>query len=171
MVLLSPPKLLMVLVIALIVLGPDKLPSMARRVGAAWSEFSRWRAHLESEVRASFPDLPSTTEITKVVRSPLSVLDRLADEHDRATLPRTVGAAPDVSRRRAVTGRDEPGGDRSGTVADRTAPRRARFLPLHTLHADRRPSRPTSSGGAARGGTRRLVDELTPGAPVPCPSR
>ncbi len=97
MVLLSPPKLLMVLVIALIVLGPDKLPSMARRVGAAWSEFSRWRAHLESEVRASFPDLPSTTEITKVVRSPLSLLDRLADEHDRATLPHTVGAPPDVA--------------------------------------------------------------------------
>jgi len=97
MVLLSPPKLLMVLVIALIVLGPDKLPSMARRVGAAWSEFSRWRAHLESEVRASFPGLPATTEITKVVRSPLSLLDRLADEHDRATLPPTVGAAPGVS--------------------------------------------------------------------------
>ncbi len=91
MVLLSPPKLLMVLVIALIVLGPDKLPSMARRVGAAWSEFTRWRAHLESEVRATFPDLPSTTEITRVVRSPLSLLDRLAEEHDATR----TGAHPD----------------------------------------------------------------------------
>ena len=35
MILLSPPKLLMILVIALIVLGPDKLPSTARRVGRA----------------------------------------------------------------------------------------------------------------------------------------
>ena len=34
MILLSPPKLLMILVIALIVLGPDKLPSAARRVGS-----------------------------------------------------------------------------------------------------------------------------------------
>jgi len=81
MILLSPPKLLMILVIALIVLGPDKLPSAARRVGAMWSEFTRWRAHLETEVRGAFPDLPSTTEIARAVRSPVSLLDRLADEH------------------------------------------------------------------------------------------
>jgi Sec-independent protein translocase protein TatA len=81
MLLLSPPKLLMVLVIALIVLGPDKLPSTARRIGALWSDVKRWRSHLENEVRTTFPDLPSTTEIARVVRSPLSMLDRLADEH------------------------------------------------------------------------------------------
>ncbi len=81
MLLLSPPKLLMILVIALIVLGPDKLPSVARRVGAMWSEFNRWRAHLETEVRGAFPDLPSTTEIARAVRSPITLLDRLADEH------------------------------------------------------------------------------------------
>jgi sec-independent protein translocase protein TatB len=81
MVLLSPPKLLVILVIALIVLGPDKLPSVARRIGAAWSDFTRWRAQLESEVRATFPDLPSTTEVARAVRSPMSLLDRLADEH------------------------------------------------------------------------------------------
>ena len=81
MILLSPPKILMILVIALIVLGPDKLPSTARRVGAMWSEFNRWRRHLETEVRATFPDLPSTTEIARAVRSPITVLDRLADEH------------------------------------------------------------------------------------------
>ena len=85
MILLSPPKLLMILVIALIVLGPDKLPAAARRVGAMWHEFTRWRAHLEREVRATFPDLPSTTEIARAVRSPLSMLDRLADEHGSAT--------------------------------------------------------------------------------------
>ena len=84
MVLLSPPKLLVILVIALIVLGPDKLPSAARRVGALWSEFTRWRAHVESEVRAAFPDLPSTTEMARAVRSPISMLDRLADEHGAA---------------------------------------------------------------------------------------
>jgi sec-independent protein translocase protein TatB len=81
MLLLSPPKLLIILVIALIVLGPDKLPSTARRIGALWSDVKRWRSHLENEVRATFPDLPSTTEIARVVRSPLSMLDRLADGH------------------------------------------------------------------------------------------
>jgi Sec-independent protein translocase protein TatA len=89
---LSPPKLLMILVIALIVLGPDKLPSTARRIGAFWNDVKRWRAHLESEVRGAFPDLPSSTEIARAVRSPLSMLDRLADEHG-STLDSTSGAA------------------------------------------------------------------------------
>ena len=92
MILLSPPKLLMILVIALIVLGPDKLPSTARRIGAMWSEFGRWRAHVESEVRATFPDLPSTTEIAKAVRSPIAMLDRLAEEH--SPTPGSAGAGP-----------------------------------------------------------------------------
>ena len=100
MVLLSPPKLLVILVIALIVLGPDKLPSVARRIGAAWSDFSRWRAQLESEVRATFPELPSTTEVARAVRSPISLLDRLADEHgttpptDPVSDPPAEGADP-----------------------------------------------------------------------------
>ena len=92
MILLSPPKILMILVIALIVLGPDKLPSTARRVGSMWSDFNRWRRHLETEVRATFPDLPSTTEMARAVRSPLTVLDRLADEHG----PSSHGAPPVV---------------------------------------------------------------------------
>jgi len=95
MVLLSPPKLLVILVIALIVLGPDKLPSVARRIGAAWSDFTRWRAQLESEVRATFPDLPSTTEVARAVRSPISLLDRLADEHGPPPPTNAVREAPE----------------------------------------------------------------------------
>ena len=106
MILLSPPKLLMILVIALIVLGPDKLPSTARRVGAMWSEFKRWRAHLEGEVRATFPDLPSTTEIARAVRSPVSVLERLAEEHgapvDDVSFPRGPIVDPPSTRRAPV---------------------------------------------------------------------
>jgi len=91
MILLSPPKLMVILVIALVVLGPDKLPSTARRIGALWSDVKRWRAHVESEVRATFPDLPSTTEIARAVRSPISMLDRLADEHATDTDPADAG--------------------------------------------------------------------------------
>jgi Sec-independent protein translocase protein TatA len=91
MVLLSPPKLLMILVIALIVLGPDKLPSVARRIGATWNDFTRWRTQLESEVRATFPEIPSTTEIARAVRSPVSLLDRLAEEHRLEDHPSAEG--------------------------------------------------------------------------------
>ncbi|HEY5096719.1 MAG TPA: twin-arginine translocase TatA/TatE family subunit [Acidimicrobiales bacterium] len=78
---LSPAKLLVILVVALIVLGPDKLPKMAKQIGGLWGDFRRFRERLESDVRGSFPDLPSTETITQAVRSPLSFLDNLAESH------------------------------------------------------------------------------------------
>ncbi len=51
---ISPEKLLVVLFIALIVLGPDKLPELARKAGKAWSDLRRYRESLESEVRGAF---------------------------------------------------------------------------------------------------------------------
>jgi sec-independent protein translocase protein TatB len=81
---LSPVKLLIVLVVALIVLGPDKLPTLARQVGALWGDLRRWRSRLENEVRGVFPQMPPTARISQAVRSPLSFLDHLADEHERS---------------------------------------------------------------------------------------
>ncbi len=81
---LSPAKLLVILVIALIVLGPEKLPQVARQIGAAWHDLRQWRTRIESEVRGAFPDLPPTHEVATIVRSPLAFLDRLADEHEKA---------------------------------------------------------------------------------------
>src|ERR1700733_11438305 len=81
---LSPAKLLVVLVIALIVLGPEKLPQVARQLGAAWGDLRRFRARLESDVRGAFPALPPTHEVAQAVRSPLAFLDRLADEHEKS---------------------------------------------------------------------------------------
>jgi TatA/E family protein of Tat protein translocase len=81
---LSPAKLLVLLVVALIVLGPDKLPQVARQLGAAWGDLRRFRSRLESDVRGAFPDLPPTHEVAQAVRSPLAFLDRLADEHEKS---------------------------------------------------------------------------------------
>jgi sec-independent protein translocase protein TatB len=80
---LDPAKLLVVLIVALIVLGPDKLPGVARQAGAAWGELRRFRQRLETEVRGTFPDLPSTQQVAQAVRSPLAFLDQLADAHER----------------------------------------------------------------------------------------
>jgi Sec-independent protein translocase protein TatA len=79
---LDPAKLLVVLVIAVIVLGPDKLPHLTHQLGAMWGDLRRWRARLESEMRDTFPDLPPTHEVVQAVRSPLAFLDRLADAHE-----------------------------------------------------------------------------------------
>jgi Sec-independent protein translocase protein TatA len=78
---LSPAKVLVILVVALIVLGPDKLPKVAKQIGGLWGDFRKFRERLESEVRGTFPDLPSTDTITQAVRSPLTFLDNLADTH------------------------------------------------------------------------------------------
>ena len=78
---LSPAKLLIILLVALVVLGPDKLPTAAKHIGSLWGDFRTFREKLESEVRGNFPDLPSTDAITQAVRSPLSLLDTLAETH------------------------------------------------------------------------------------------
>ena len=82
MLLLSPAKLLVILVVALFVLGPDKLPKVAKQIGGFWADIRRLREKLESEVRDNFPDLPSTDTIHKAVRSPLSFLDGLSGDGD-----------------------------------------------------------------------------------------
>ena len=80
---LDPAKLIVILIVALVVLGPDKLPTVARQMGAAWGELRRFRERLETEVRGTFPDLPSSQQVVQAVRSPLAFLDQLADAHER----------------------------------------------------------------------------------------
>jgi sec-independent protein translocase protein TatB len=75
---LSPAKLLVILVVALVVLGPDKLPRVAKQIGGLWGDFRKFRERLEADVRGTFPELPSSDKIAQAVRSPLSFLDDLA---------------------------------------------------------------------------------------------
>jgi sec-independent protein translocase protein TatB len=89
---LDPAKLLVVLLVALIVLGPEKLPQVSRQIGAMWGDLRKWRARLESEMRETFPDLPQTHEVVQAVRSPLAFLDRLADAHESSEARDAAGA-------------------------------------------------------------------------------
>lgn len=111
MTLLSPAKLLVVLVVAVIVLGPDKLPKLARQVGSLWGDFRRLRQRLETDVRGNFPDLPSTERISQAVRSPITFLDSLADTHaadNEANVPEgttgSVDGGPDPGSWTGPTG-------------------------------------------------------------------
>ena len=119
MFLLSPAKVLVVVVVALVVLGPDTLPRVARQVGALWSTVTQFRARMESEVRDTFPDLPSTDTLTQAIRSPLTLLDTLAGYH---------GTSDDHSTPDDHGSTDGPGdhtGDglaRAPTEVDRDAP-------------------------------------------------
>ena len=76
---LDPGKLLVIAVVAIILLGPDRLPQVARQVGGAWRSFNEFRHRMESEVRSSMPDLPPTSEIARLARSPSALLDHLSN--------------------------------------------------------------------------------------------
>jgi sec-independent protein translocase protein TatB len=76
---LDPGKLLVIAVVAIILLGPDRLPQVARQVGAAWRSFNEFRHRMESEVRSSMPDLPPTSEIARLARSPSALLNHLSN--------------------------------------------------------------------------------------------
>jgi len=60
---LGPAEILVVLVIALLVFGPNKMPDIARQVGKGFREFKRVQQHLKSELRdvVSEFDAPSST--------------------------------------------------------------------------------------------------------------
>jgi sec-independent protein translocase protein TatB len=93
---LDPGKLLVIAVVAIILLGPDKLPQFARQVGGAWRSFNEFRHRMESEVRNTMPDLPPTSEIARLARSPSALLNHLSSmssDEDPAKEGTTEGAA------------------------------------------------------------------------------
>jgi TatA/E family protein of Tat protein translocase len=100
---LDPAKLLIIAVVAVILLGPDKLPQVARQVGGAWRSFNEFRHRMETEVRGSIPDLPSTTDIARLARSPSALLNHLStmdgkgeDTAAEAGAGATTGATPET---------------------------------------------------------------------------
>ena len=75
---LDPGKLIVIAVVAIVLLGPDRLPQVARQLGGAWRSFNEFRHRMESEVRNSMPDLPPTSEIARLARSPSALLNHLS---------------------------------------------------------------------------------------------
>ena len=62
------PELIVIFLVALIVLGPDRLPKAARQVGRAIAEFKRVTGGFQDEVRRAFdgdePGSPAPTSTT-----------------------------------------------------------------------------------------------------------
>lgn len=56
------PELLVILLIALIVLGPNKLPEAARKIGEAMGELRRMSNGLQEELRGAL-DVPKPPEV------------------------------------------------------------------------------------------------------------
>jgi TatA/E family protein of Tat protein translocase len=89
---LSPIKLLLIAVVTAVLLGPDKIPDVARNLGRAWRRLKQVQGRIETEVRQVIPDLPGTSDLARYARSPINLLNELAD---RAT-PEVGGSPEDV---------------------------------------------------------------------------
>jgi sec-independent protein translocase protein TatB len=117
---LDPGKLLVIAVVAIILLGPDKLPQVARQVGGAWRSFNEFRHRMESEVRSTMPDLPPTSEIARLARSPSALLNHLSNmsaQDEESEGP--VEEPPDGAFQPPATGEGRPA-PAFTTVADGT---------------------------------------------------
>ncbi|HUE07476.1 MAG TPA: twin-arginine translocase TatA/TatE family subunit [Acidimicrobiales bacterium] len=124
---LDPGKLIVIAVVAIILLGPDKLPQFARQVGGAWRTFNDFRHRMESEVRSTMPDLPPTSEIARLARSPSALLTHLSnlpseeEEAPDGSFQPPAGAAANGTGEGASDGTESAGGahDESGASGTR----------------------------------------------------
>lgn len=56
---LGPMELLVIVVVALVVLGPQRLPGAMRQVGKAFAEARQWSSSLTTTVQSAFDDEPA----------------------------------------------------------------------------------------------------------------
>jgi len=90
---------MIIVAVVLLLLGPDKLPEVAHKLGSSWRALKRLQERVESEVREAIPDLPSSNDIARIARSPVHLLNQLADRVDQkeesdATAARAAEAPP-----------------------------------------------------------------------------
>lgn len=87
------PELIVILVIALIVLGPKRLPEVARSLGKAMSEFRRQSSEIMEEFQAQ-GRLEDDLERRRAVKAPPPTAAPAAAAPAAAAAPETPAAAP-----------------------------------------------------------------------------
>lgn len=126
---LSPTKLLVIFVVVVLLLGPKRLPEVARQLGAGWRKLREFHGQVDREVRKSIPDLPTNQEIVRFARSPITLLNQLADRPGEAAessgsteLSGTNGSSPHSS---SLDEKGEGGVADSGSTGSSDGNRRA----------------------------------------------
>jgi TatA/E family protein of Tat protein translocase len=103
------PELLVILVVALIVLGPKRLPEVAKALGKGLAEFRR-----------------ATSDLTDELRGATSLIEREAREAERASRPRPAERPlpAGVERRAAAPAAGAPPPEAAADASAPTEPRR-----------------------------------------------
>ena len=96
---LGPAEILVVLVIALLVFGPDKMPEIAKQVGKGFREFRRVQQHLKSELRDVVSEFDSPSSTPSVEQQAVPMLPPKDDAPDQPAAPvaPVAPAAPTAS--------------------------------------------------------------------------
>ena len=68
-------ELVVILVVALVVIGPDKLPEYARKLGAAMNEFRKASSEMTKEIKESVVE--PLEEVQRPLKEALEPLDKL----------------------------------------------------------------------------------------------
>lgn len=85
------PELIVILVIAIIVIGPSKLPEIARALGRGYAEFQRTMKTVKDSIDRAETDIDNTVNIYE---------DKLISEgvkEDRGSTNSSVSKLPDTS--------------------------------------------------------------------------
>ena len=91
---MSMSHLIVIAVIALIVLGPEKLPQVARMVGKALAEFRRITGDFRSTIETEMRELERETALKELRQSfPEHVHYDLQETQEATIAPSTVGRA------------------------------------------------------------------------------
>jgi len=94
---LSPVKIMIIVAVVLLLLGPDKLPDVAHKLGSSWRALKRLQERVETEVREVIPDLPSANDIARIARSPVNMLNQLADRVDQKEATEAAKVSADAA--------------------------------------------------------------------------
>ena len=97
MISLSPVKLMVVVALVVILLGPDKLPEVAKTLAQWWTKARQFQQRVEQELRQAVPDLPSSQDLARYARNPVTLLDRWGSDASREAP--TTAPAPDLRER------------------------------------------------------------------------
>jgi sec-independent protein translocase protein TatB len=149
---LDPAKMLIILVLALVVIGPERLPKVARQAGAAWREVTRIREQVTEEVRSAIPELGDLPEIPRLKPGALSgFLNDLTKAPARSPGGAGAAAATGTSDESGagvseLSGASWPDGAPAGALASSSARNRARMSGAARTAASGLTQRSTAAG-------------------------
>lgn len=138
---LSGSEIIVILLLALVILGPEKLPEAMRKAGRAYSELRKMASSFQSEVR-SVIDEPMN-ELRGTADMLREATDFSGDDKKRATKKPGAGPNPGAGGATAAVGTSasEPAAEPTPDATPGSAPE-----PVHTPEAA--DTRPNTGAGA-----------------------